>query len=108
VDRGDQFFVKSEMMKFVIFLVLLVCSFELGGKFANKKKTPFVNSESPLIPIPESISCDGEAKNTEIRLRRKLFCNYDKSVRPVNNYRNKTMVKMKMIVKTFKFVSRRS
>jgi hypothetical protein len=54
----------------------------------------------------ESVGCDGEPKNTEARLRRKLFCNdYDKTVRPVQNHRNKTLVKMKMIVKSFKFVS---
>lgn len=57
------------------------------------------------IKLSVTIDCDKEAKNDESRLRKELFCRYDKSVRPVENHNKTTYLRMKYILKNFDFVS---
>lgn len=50
----------------------------------------------------DAVDCNSEPKNTEGRLRKKLFCGYDKANRPILND-GPIMIKMKMIIKGFDF-----
>lgn len=52
-----------------------------------------------------SLECDMNPKTAEARLMKDVFCDYDKSIRPVKDLKNATMVKVKMILKSFDFVS---
>lgn len=51
-----------------------------------------------------SINCDLEPKNNDGRLRKRLFCNYDKSVHP-SKFGLPVNVNLKMVLKGFSFVS---
>lgn len=50
----------------------------------------------------EAIDCNIEPKNNEGRLRKNLFCNYDKTSRPSLSD-GPISVKIKMILKSFEF-----
>ena len=58
--------------------------------------------------IVHSLDCENIAKsnNVETQLRQKLFCDYDKSLRPVSDHNSATTVSLKYIVKGFDYVSR--
>lgn len=50
------------------------------------------------------VDCNIEPKSKEGRLRKHLFCEYDKSDRPTFSD-DPTIIKIKMILKGFEFVS---
>lgn len=52
-----------------------------------------------------ALECDMTPKSPEGRLMKDVFCNYDTSIRPVNDSKTTTLVKVKMILKSFDFVS---
>ena len=61
-----------------------------------------------LTFIQDCIDCHADNHNTESRIKRELFCNdYDSSVRPVKNHQTTTSVSVKMMVKSYDFVSSR-
>lgn len=51
------------------------------------------------------MDCSLEPKNTEGRLRKMLFCSYDKDSRPILATDSPILIKFKMIVKSFLFNS---
>lgn len=54
-----------------------------------------------------TLNCDenSDAENTEVKLKRKMFCkNYDNEIRP-GKVDEKTMLNFRFRVKTFDFVS---
>lgn len=64
----------------------------------------FTNNKT-LFPIcieVDAVDCNSEPKTNEGRLRKKLFCGYDKSSRPTLND-GTIMIKVKMIIKGFDF-----
>lgn len=52
----------------------------------------------------EAVDCNLEPKNNEGRIKKAIFCNYDKSARPTLND-GAIKLKFKMIVKAFNFDS---
>lgn len=55
-----------------------------------------------LIARVDAVLCNVEPKNTEGRLRKNLFCNYDKENRPILTD-GPILIKLKMIIKGFAF-----
>lgn len=55
-----------------------------------------------IRPGLEAVECDAEPKNTEGRLRKNLFCGYDRDNRPTVSGGPIT-IRFKMIVKGFTF-----
>lgn len=53
-----------------------------------------------------ALECDMTPKTTEARLMKDVFCEYDKTIRPVKDLKNATIVKVKMVLKSFDFVSK--
>lgn len=56
-----------------------------------------------IIGFLRALECDITPKTTEGRLMKDVFCDYDKSIRPVKDLKNATIVKVKMILKSFDF-----
>lgn len=56
-----------------------------------------------IIGCLRALECDMNPKTTEGRLMKDVFCDYDKSIRPVKDLKNATIVKVKMILKSFDF-----
>lgn len=53
-----------------------------------------------------SIDCGLSDSNVESRIKRELFCKgYDETVRPVKNHRTTTTINVKMMVKSYDYVS---
>lgn len=53
-----------------------------------------------------ALDCNLNPKTHEARLLKDVFCDYDITHRPVKDVSNVTMVNVKMVVKTFDFVSK--
>lgn len=60
------------------------------------------NEISVVFAGVEAIDCSVEAKNNEARIKRAIFCNYDKNARP-SLTDGPIKLKFKMIVKGFNF-----
>jgi hypothetical protein len=54
-----------------------------------------------------SIDCNvNEESNMERKIKHKLFCNgYDSTIRPVQDHKTTTSVKVKMMIKSYDYVS---
>lgn len=59
---------------------------------------------SVLFAGAEAVDCNVEAKNNEARIKKAVFCNYDKSARPTLTD-GAIKLKFRMIVKGFNFDS---
>ncbi|XP_059617709.1 acetylcholine receptor subunit alpha-like 2 [Phlebotomus argentipes] len=57
-----------------------------------------------LCEFCSAIECDKVPKNDELRLKKDMMCNYDKSVRPMGGSKNATTVKVKMILKSYDYL----
>lgn len=58
-----------------------------------------------ILGCLRALECEMNPKSPEGRLMKDVFCNYDRSIRPVNDSKTATIVKVKMILKSFDFVS---
>ncbi|GAB0094325.1 Neurotransmitter-gated ion-channel ligand-binding domain [Sergentomyia squamirostris] len=57
-----------------------------------------------LLDLSAAVECDKTPKNDELRLKKDMLCNYDKSVRPLGGSKNATLVKVKMVLKSYDYL----
>lgn len=57
-----------------------------------------------VVKLSLAVECDKAPKNNELRLKKDMLCTYDKSVRPNGGSKNATIVKVKMVVKSYDYV----
>uniref|UniRef100_A0A1B0CZC6 Neurotransmitter-gated ion-channel ligand-binding domain-containing protein n=1 Tax=Phlebotomus papatasi TaxID=29031 RepID=A0A1B0CZC6_PHLPP len=59
---------------------------------------------SVVVKFSLAVDCEKTPKNNELRLKKDMLCTYDKSVRPNGGSKNATIVKVKMVVKSYDYV----
>uniref|UniRef100_A0A1B0CGG4 Putative acetylcholine receptor n=1 Tax=Lutzomyia longipalpis TaxID=7200 RepID=A0A1B0CGG4_LUTLO len=59
---------------------------------------------SALCSISLAVECEKIPKNEELRLKKDMLCNYDKSVRPLGGSKNATLIKVKMVLKSYDYL----
>lgn len=89
-----------------IFLILFCCTiiFVIGGKFRFFFPS-FVSKYFAVFDPEDALNCSTmESKDVTIKLRKKILCNYDKTVKP-NKVGEPIKLSMEMILKSYDYVS---
>lgn len=97
----------SNAMKILYFKFAIVLF--VYGQFCRRfqLRSRHCGEINSLPSFADCIDCDSQDTLLEARLKRDLFCHgYDEEARPVRDHTKTTSVTVKMMVKTFDFVSR--